>query len=208
MYDSTNKGGEMDEFDLSIESIVKEESEPELLFTRPEILLHPNIPTPLNSLAPRTLMKIKQWNIIRRKSYAKNNYCCWACGTHRNYDLVANRFDDDNGTLDCHEMYAIDYEAKTSTLVEFVAVCKRCHNYIHSKRVGILFDRGIYDEQDCWEIFTHGDSILIDSRMIPKFEVDERDYTEDWSEWKLVYDGKEYGSNFKSKVEHDEHYNK
>ena len=193
-------------FDLSIESVVEEVLEQPTLFQRPELLAHPNIPKPLHGLAPRTLMKQKEWNDTRREAYAKNNYHCWTCGVHRNFDLVLNKFVDDAGTLDAHESYVIDYENKTVELKEIVALCKNCHNYIHSGRMNAMYDKGELDEEDCFVITRHGDSILIDGGLVPYNEVDSNTYEDEWGEWKLLFRGKEYGSKFKNYKEWEEHY--
>jgi hypothetical protein len=196
----------MNEFDLSIESVLEEVLEKPTLFQRPELINHPNIPKPMHGIAPRTLIKGKEWNEIRREAYAKNNYHCWACGVHRNFDLVLNKFIDDSGTLDAHESYVIDYEKKTVELKEIVALCKNCHNYIHSGRMNAMYDKGELDEEDCWIISTHGDSVLIDGGLIPCKDADDRDYASEWGEWKLLFRGKEYGSKWKDYQEWEEHY--
>jgi len=163
------------------------------VFTRPELLLHPNVPKPLHGLAPRTLMSKKDWDIIRREAYAKNNYHCWACGVHKEYDMAKLRFVEES--LDCHEFYSIDYEAKTSTLVEFVAVCKSCHNYIHSGRMNALYEQGKMDEEECWMIVSHGEHVLNKGNLDPSVKkVDENTYEKEWGDWKLVVDGVEHGS--------------
>jgi hypothetical protein len=180
--------------------------EPELLFTRPELLLHPNIPKPLHGLAPRTLVKQSEWTQIRREAYAKNNYHCWACGTYRHYDLALLKFVDDNGTLDAHESYDIDYENKTVELKEIVALCKHCHNYIHSGRLGSMYDKGQCDEQDCWEIINHGDSVLIDGGLVPYNAVDKNTYQDEWDEWRLIFNGKEHRSRWKDYWDWMKHY--
>jgi len=194
----------MDEFDISIDAVLEEVAEPEVLFTRPELLVHPNIVKPLQSLAPRTLMKQKEWDVIRRKAYKENNYHCWACGVYREFDEDKKRFVDEQ--LDCHETYVTDYDKKTSTINEFVAICKNCHSYIHSGLMNINYDRGKIDEQDCWTVCTHGDSILIDGGLVPFTKVDKNDYKDEWNEWRLVFNGKEYKSNFKDYDAWSKHY--
>lgn len=197
----------MKSLDLSIESVVEEVLEQPTLFTRPELLNHPNIPKPMHGIAPRTLMKGKEWDEIRREAYARNHYHCHACGKYVAFSKLFNRFDNDEGTtLDAHEFYSIDYDNKSMELVEIVALCKHCHNYIHSGRMQAMYDKGELDEQDCWEITSHGDSILIDGGLAPYTEVDDRDYSEEWDEWKLIFRGKEYKSKFKDYKEWEEHY--
>lgn len=166
-----------------------------ILFQRPELLSHPNIPKPLHGLAPRTLVKAKVWDTWRRMAYAKNNFNCWACGVHRDYDLHGLKFNDDSfESLDAHEYYRIDYEEKTVELVEIVALCKNCHNYIHSGRLQSMYEGGQVDEEDMWIVSKHGDSILIDAGLAPCFWHDENDYKEEWGEWKLIFNGEEHKS--------------
>ena len=200
-------GVKMDEFDISIDAVLEEVAEPEILFLRPELLTHPNIPKPLHGLAPRTLVAQATWDELRREAYGKNNYHCWVCGKYVAYDELCKKFRNDEGTtLDAHESYIIDYVNKTVELKEIVALCKTCHNYIHSGRINTLYDKGILDEQDCWIIITHGNSILIDDGLVPFTEVDKNDYKDEWNEWRLVFNGKEYKSNFKDYDAWSKHY--
>jgi len=182
-------------------------AEPEVLFTRPELLTHPNIPKPLHGLAPRTLMPIKEWNILRREAYAKNNYHCHACGKYVAFNHELNKFDNEEGTtLDAHEHYEVDYENKKVVLKEIVALCKYCHNYIHSGRMNSMYDKGECDEEDCWTIVTHGDSVLLDSEIIPNNVSDDKDYKEEWSDWIMCWDGEEYPSIWKDYWDWYKHY--
>jgi len=178
---------------LEEEQVEEQVEELEALFLRPELLLHPNIPKPLHGLAPRTLMKAKRWNEVRREAYAKNNYHCWACGAYREYDKEKLRFVEES--LDCHEFYDIDYEAKTSTIVEFVALCKACHSYVHSGRMNGMYDKGRLNEEDCYYITSHGDRVLSQAGLDPTVKkVDENTYEDEWSDWKLVVDSYSHGS--------------
>jgi hypothetical protein len=172
---------------------------PELLFKRPEILLHPNIPRPLHGLAPRTLMPQKEWTELRRATYARNNYHCFACGVYREYDKEMLRFSDESGeTLDCHEFYKIDYEKKTMELVELVALCKSCHAYVHSGRMQSMYDKGQLDEEDCWLIQSHGERVLWNGGLsFEQKSIDNNDYKEEWNEWRLIMNGKEYYSKWR-----------
>jgi hypothetical protein len=179
---------------MTTEQPQPELQQPELLFTRPELLLHPNIVKPLHGLAPRTLMPKKDWDALRREAYARNNYHCHACGVYRAYDVGRLRFDDESGeTLDCHEFYKIDYEKKTVELLELVALCKNCHAYVHSGRMSSMYERGQLDEEDCYIIVNHGDSVL--ARVgLKKGLPDDKDYKDEWKEWRLIYEGKEHFS--------------
>ena len=93
-----------------------------------------------------------------------------------------------------YDGYKIDYDKKTVELIEVVALCKNCHNYIHSGRYQSMYDGGLLDEEDMFIVSQHGDSVLIDSGLAPCFEQDENDYKDDWNKWRLLFNGKEYGS--------------
>lgn len=95
-------------------------------FTRPEILLHPSIPRALGGINPRTIKGPEWWDEVRKKVYIRNNYCCWACGTFR-LDCVPP-------ILDAHEMYEYDCDKLEARMVEVVALCRDCHQFIHWRR--------------------------------------------------------------------------
>ena len=173
---------------------------------RPELLTHPNIPKPLHGLNPRTLMGKKWWDIERRKSYAVNNYHCHSCGSFHPYEEARQRFEELK--LHAHECYDIDYENCTIKLKEIVALCECCHNYIHSGRLGALYDQGYLDEEACWTIISHGERILSENNLKKLVKVDERCYNKEWNKWCLVLDGKKYYSKFKNEEEWEKHYNK
>jgi len=66
-----------------------------------------------------------------------------------------------------------------------------------------MYDKGVLDEESCWLIRSQGAAVLgeeIDN-------VDRRDYTDDWSKWHLIIDGKKYFSKFESIEKWREHYN-
>lgn len=97
-------------------------------FHRPELLTHPNIPRAVHGLNPRTVKEHEWWNKVRREAYAKNNGCCWACGQF--------------GPMEAHECYNIYYYAAIIELKEVVALCRDCHNFIHSGRMRMLVRDG------------------------------------------------------------------
>jgi len=93
-------------------------------FTRPKLLLHPPIPSQLRGVNPRTIKGQEWWDVVRRQAYGKNNYCCWACGM---YCL------DTPGPLEAHECYNYDYGTYKASLKEIVALCCKCHSFIHGR---------------------------------------------------------------------------
>ena len=175
-----------------------DDNEPVGYAARPEILLHPNIPKPLHSLSPRTLLGKTWWDNERKKAYSKHDYHCMACGIYAPWNNVKEVFETEQ-KLHAHEAYDINYGERTAELVEIVAICPTCHNYIHSGRTQAMYDKGIYDEEDCWYIFTHGNSVLIDASISPfKKKVDSRTYEKEWGDWRLIINKKKYKSKFKS----------
>lgn len=96
------------------------------------ILSMPNVPLPLHSLAPRTIMGATEWNKTRTACYEACERKCEICGTYC-----------DNGKLDGHELYAYDFEKCEAKLVRIVGLCKRCHGFIHSGRALTCFKNRI-----------------------------------------------------------------
>ena len=195
-------------YNMNYEELIKlfEEEEVVEVKLRPELLLHPNVPKPLHGLAPRVLKGKVWWDVERKKAYARNNYHCMACGVNAPWDDTNERFATEQ-KLHAHESYDIDYSSHTAELVEIVAICPMCHDYIHSGRTNALYSKGRLDEEDCFYIFTHGDSILVDCGICPSVKrVDTNSYRTEWSKWKLILEGKEYFSKFKSFDKWREHY--
>jgi len=174
------------------ENLEVEIKKPELLFVRPELLIHSTIPEALHSVNPRTIMKSK-WNTVRREAYAKNNYHCWSCGCYAPFSIIDNKFESKDNCLHAHEHYEFDYLRCKIELKEVVALCPLCHSYIHIQRSQSLFDKGINDLQDMYEIFTQGHRVL---------HLDK----DSWNKWHLEYNNKQYYSAFKDRKEWEEHY--
>ena len=163
---------------------------------RPLILLSPNIPKPLHGVNPRTIFGKKCWDETRQETYESTDFKCIACGVTRYTDEVLFR-----GQLHAHEVYDIYYEKQLAVFKEVIPLCEACHYGIHSGRTTALFDKGIYDEQDCWTIFERKKQICGSYGF-----VDERDYSKDWSKWRLGIDGVLYKPKFKSYEEWKEYY--
>lgn len=97
-------------------------------FRRPELLLHREIPYSLIGVNPRSLMEQDRWDVVRREVYAQNNYCCFACGTHK-LDAEYKNW------LEAHETYEYDEDTCIATLKEIVALCHSCHSFIHVRNL-------------------------------------------------------------------------
>lgn len=143
----------------------------------PSLLLHPNIPKPLHGTAPRTVLGEAWW--LKESNNAKMKGYCQACG-------------DTPKVLDAHEDYEINYSKGTMTYRRAVALCKDCHNFIHSGRLLSLKEKGIIPESEYTRIMQRG------NLLIQKLEKPEYRGMADWSDWRLIVNGKSYEGKFKS----------
>lgn len=113
------------------------------------IITMPNVPHPLHTLAPRTILGAQTWNHMRNRCYYEANYTCEACGAKvktEYYDdgTVHHQYHDD-GTiakrnLHAHELYTYDYNKGTARFERCVALCECCHvRFIHSGRMFTMY---------------------------------------------------------------------
>lgn len=173
----------------------------------PEYLTHPNIPKPLHGINPRSVLGQAWWDEKRKEAYAKNYFCCWACGIHRSKAKH-------HQWLEGHESYLINYETGEVKLKEIIALCHSCHNFIHSGRLFIMYQNGKFDKDKCLDILEHGFSILNKAKLKPFFgtamvwnEISEdgmpveipsdEGVFADWSKWHLNINGEKHYSKFK-----------
>ena len=171
-------------------------------FTKPVILLHPNIPKPLHGMSPRALKGGEWWDKERQKAYAKNNYCCWACGIHKSKAKYHN-------WLEAHECYEYNYPRGTAKMIMITALCHSCHNSIHSGRMQMMVNAGEMAEEKFVDILAHGLSIRTQIPQETKnpFIVNDG-ISAEWGEWRLILDGKEYKSKFQDRNEWLQFYSK
>jgi hypothetical protein len=171
-------------------------------FKRPRLLTHPNIPKPLHGLAPRTMMGTAWWDERREEAYKKNNYCCWACGVSK----TAAR---EKKHLEAHEAYDFDYQQGTARLIEIVALCHYCHNFIHCGRLKNLAEKGEVSWRKFQDVMTHGLAVLETADLEPHWHLKavmdpefvpppQPNGIAPWSAWRLVIDGREFKSLFRS----------
>jgi hypothetical protein len=116
------------------------------------LLLHPNIPGGAAKLNPRSVLGVDWWDATRRSSEEMNNHCCYACGVHKS--------DTDEGWLEGHETYVIDYENHVMKYRRTVSLCSRCHSFIHS---GLLLSRLVHKDIDAARyvmVVLHGIRVL------------------------------------------------
>lgn len=144
----------------------------------PTILIHPNIPKPLHGLNPRTIMGAAAWLELTTNKRNSTHFC-EACGTSK---LIS-------GTLECHEEYNINYEAGISKFIKIVAICKKCHEFIHCGRLKALMQQQAVSRSYYLMILKRGRAIL------KKHKIRKMGYKgtiAPWENWKLIFEGKEY----------------
>ena len=154
----------------------------------PGILLHPNIPKPLHTVNPRTILGSAWWNIQRQTAYEEHDYHCHACGIHKTEARYKQ-------WLEGHEFYTVDYAVGKVDFVKVVALCNACHNYIHSGRLQALLNKGLINQQRFNEIIKHGELVL---RLggYKHFRPDYPSIVVEWSDWHMIINGKKYYSPF------------
>ena len=165
----------------------------------PELLLHPNIPKPLHTVNPRTVMGQVWWDKVRRVAYKEKDYHCHACGVHKTNAKMP--------WLECHEVYKINYKTGRVVLKRLVALCPYCHSYIHSGFLEVRLDRGDIDDRTYNDIIKHGDSVL-KKGGIKKSKMEPPRHVAEWTKWHMVIDGKKYYSPFKTYDQWEKHWAK
>lgn len=161
---------------------------------RKELLLHPNIPKPLHSVAPRSIKGQKWWNETRKKAYASQDYHCHACGIHQSKARY-------HQWLEAHEIYDINYQTGEVKLAEIVALCHACHNFIHDGRMQEMAKKGEYDLRKYIAILKRGHAIIGFDWKKPfvgtePLNLDANSLVAEWNEWHLILDGEKHFSPF------------
>lgn len=162
--------------------------EPLPFVARPEILLHPRIPTPMSGVAPRVVLGRRWWDETRRAAYRAAQYRCLACG------VIPQEVG--RGPLEGHELYKIDFRRGRMTYVETVALCSWCHSFIHDGRTRAMMHQGKITALRYVEIMNHGRSVLRAAKVkkrTPSFKE-----IAPWKKWRMVLDGKEYPPTYAS----------
>lgn len=164
----------------------------------PELLLHPTIPMPMHGLAPRVLLGKQWWDTQRYAAYKKYDDHCWACGVHKRHAKF-------HKWLEGHERYKFDYPEGLMLFESVVALCHACHNYIHSGRLAVLLERGAVHPDKAEYILKHGERILDEYSLV---KPPAPGLVASWASWRLVIEGKEFRSKFRSIEEHRAHYSR
>lgn len=191
----------------------------------------PNIPHPLHTLAPRTIMGNTAWNKVRIPEYERADYTCEVCGF---------KGEPGKAQIHLHEVYSIDYVKGTSTFERFVCLCRLCHVYwTHSGRALTMYKHGdpLYSKEKLLEGVEHGFKLISEynkthKRKIyvfsaiaaymeepelkaPMEELINRYHIEfykpvagkkqaAWGDWKLIWNGKEYKTPYADSKEWEE----
>lgn len=196
---------------------------------RPLIAM-PNIPKPLHSCAPRTLLGAKTWNLMRTQCYRLADDTCEICGEKP--EKLSRRH--------AHEAYEIDYKAGTAKFIRCFCLDSVCHlGCIHTGRAITLFkqDNPLYPKEFLLEGAEKAFSIIAsynkdhpdaDLRayatfieylredelrepmldLIKKYSV--KFYSEDpkkvakWGKWKLIIGDREYPTPYANEKEWEE----
>lgn len=188
------------------------------------LITMPNVPRALHGLPPRKIMGQTTWDRVRKRCYFDADYKCEICGA----DFVKPHYA-------AHELYSYDWKKGTGTFERCIAVCRTCHDAIHSGRLVTMFKQHnpLYPKsyvlkvtEHCFRLvhdynLSHPDTPLriyatyldyLDEpelhdeveRLIAKYQVQfyaEPHHIAGWSKWRLIWNGKEYPSPYKSRDE-------
>ena len=97
------------------------------------------VPKPLWYNNLRNRMERKDWDRIRKQTYADFGYKCGICG--------------EEGRLNCHEIWEYNDTKYVQKLLGFIALCDLCHHIKHIGLAGILAERGELDYEKVVEHF-------------------------------------------------------
>lgn len=84
------------------------------------LLCMPTVPLPLHKLAPRTIMGEYQWGKYRKQVYEEHEDTCEICG------VACGIKRGEPNMRQAHEVYALDYNTRTSTFVRACCLCAQC----------------------------------------------------------------------------------
>jgi hypothetical protein len=158
---------------------------------RPELLLASTIPKPLHGVNPRTIMGPAAWDILRKQVYAASGHRCVACG-------VRQAAEPNFGRLEAHEVYDINWAKARMWLSEIVALCVPCHLFIHhGQAIRMLVSREISTATFEY-IMEHG-GVVTKGLKHPVHRY--YDNKRDWADWRLIWNGQEYGPSTSSFAE-------
>ena len=187
------------------------------LILKPEILCHPHIPKPLHGVNPREIKGQNWWDEARQKAYKSTDYHCVACG-------VAKSEAKKHKWLEAHEFWNIDYNTGICEVKSIEPLCHYCHNFIHSGRLSMIVGKE-KSKQEVIDILEHGFKVLAENDLkafyftvdfakrigaktfgVEKY-IPNVNQKLKWADFKLIFEGNEYFSKFKSQSEWQSFYN-
>jgi 5-methylcytosine-specific restriction endonuclease McrA len=83
----------------------------------------------------RSELPTKEWDRLRKESYAHAEYKCEICGE-------SGKDQGYNHALECHEIWDYNDTTKVQTLKGLISLCPRCHQVKHIGRSTILGKQG------------------------------------------------------------------
>lgn len=94
------------------------------------LITMPNVPRPLHGkgMQPRTIFGKSTWDFVRKSAYYNAGYKCEICGR-----------EPEKRDLHAHELFSYDYDKQTGKFERVVAICRTCHDGIHSGRLITMF---------------------------------------------------------------------
>ena len=72
----------------------------------------------------RSILKAKDWDIVRRDAYKRAGYRCRICG--------------ERGRMEAHEKWSYDEENALQKLEDVLALCHACHEVKHIERAYLV----------------------------------------------------------------------
>lgn len=160
----------------------------------PRLLLHSQIPLPMHGVNPRSVLGNAWWGREKTSVLSTQLGVCAACGEH----LLSK-------TLDVHECYDIDFENGRMTYVKAVGLCRKCHDFIHRRRLAELVCRHKQTMSYYKSVIDHGLDVLENAGLVEEFWAfdfnEAMDSAAEWSQWRLVINGKEYPPKYSSEHE-------
>lgn len=73
----------------------------------------------------RSILTSAEWDLVRKKAYARADGKCMICGAP-------------SKRLEAHERWEYDEKTNTQKLADIVAICKSCHEVIHIGRTQLM----------------------------------------------------------------------
>jgi hypothetical protein len=77
----------------------------------------------------RSILRVEDWDVVRRDAYKRAGYRCRICGA--------------NGRMEAHEKWSYDEKRAVQKLEDVLALCHNCHLVKHIARASLTGDEGV-----------------------------------------------------------------